>query len=180
MPQWNTNHNGGGLAFDDSGFLFLALGDGGGSGDNQDNAQDPTNLLGSVLRLEVLDSAPFYQAPDGNPFTGVGDDRRDEIFAYGFRNPWRLSVDAATGEIWVGDVGQSSWEEIDVVELGGNYGWDCREGAHDYDDLPSSPGSSSPACDQLDPGDFVDPVWEYPPTGSRLAVTGGYVYRGDA
>ena len=174
VPQWAANHNGGGLAFDGSGFLYLALGDGGGAGDDQDNAQDPTNLLGSVLRLEVLDSDPFYRAPAGNPFTGSGDDRRDEIFAFGFRNPWRLSVDPGTDEIWVGDVGQNEWEEIDVVELGGNYGWDCREGAHDFG------GSSSPACDQVDPGDFIEPTWEYALTGSRSAVTGGYVYRGSA
>ena len=171
VPQWAPNHNGGGLAFDGQGFLYLALGDGGGSGDDRDNAQDPTTLPGSILRLEVLNSDPFYRAPATNPFTGSSDGR-DEIFAYGFRNPWRLSVDPATDAIWVGDVGQNEWEEIDVVDLGGNYGWDCREGAHDFG------GSSSSACDQVDPGDFIDPVWEYALTGSRSAVTGGYVYRG--
>lgn len=174
VPEWAPNHNGGGLTFDNDGYLYLGLGDGGGGGDNQDNAQDPTNLLGTILRLEVLDAEPYFRPPAGNPFTGDGDDRRDEIFAYGLRNPWRVTVDPVTNTIWTGDVGQDAWEEIDMIEAGGNYGWDCREGAHDY----TGTGSPSDACGQASM--FTDPMWEYAHGSGRGSITGGYVYRGTA
>lgn len=174
VAQWNTNHNGGGLTFDNEGFLFLGLGDGGGSGDDQDNGQDATNLLGTVLRLEVLPDDPFYAAPDDNPFAGDFDNRRDEIYAFGFRNPWRITVDPETNTLWTGDVGQNAWEEVDTIIAGENYGWDCREGAHDFG------GASSSACDRLTTGNFVDPVWEYAHDGGGRSIAGGYVYRGSA
>jgi len=174
VPQWNTNHNGGGLTFDNAGRLFLGLGDGGGSGDDRENAQDPTNLLGTILRLEVVENEPYYVAPSINPFTDAGDDRRDEIFAFGLRNPWRVTVDPGTNRVWTGDVGQNAFEEINIVDAGGNYGWDCREGFQDY----GGTGSSSDACDTVDPQDFIDPVFEYAHDEGRGSITGGYVYRG--
>lgn len=172
VPQWNTNHNGGGLTFDNDGFLHLGLGDGGGSGDNEDNGQDATNLLGTILRLEVLPDDPFYRVPADNPFTGDFDAQRDEIFAYGLRNPWRVTVDPETNTLWIGDVGQNAWEEVDTLIAGGNYGWDCREGAHDF------AGTSSAACDGASAEDFIDPIWEYAHEGGARSITGGYVYRG--
>jgi glucose/arabinose dehydrogenase len=174
--QFQSNHNGGGLTFDNNGYLYLALGDGGGAGDNEDNAQDPTNLLGAILRLEVTESSPYYVIPVNNPFVDNGDGWREEIFAYGLRNPWRISVDPVTNHIWAGDVGQATWEEIDVIESGKNYGWDCREGAHTY---TGPPGSPSVRCRGLGVP-LVDPVFEYQHDAGNISITGGYVYRGTA
>ena len=175
MPQNATNHNGGQIMFGPDGFLYAGFGDGGGSGDPFDQAQDTSNLMGTIIRIDV-DSGSPYAIPAGNPFAGgaanpcpqgFGGGDCPEIFAYGFRNPWRWSFDAQTGELWVGDVGQSQWEEIDRVTAGGNYGWDDREGAHCFEP-PTGCLTTS-----------IDPVTEY---GHNLgqAVTGGYVYRGDA
>jgi glucose/arabinose dehydrogenase len=170
-----TNHNGGDLEFGPDGFLYIGLGDGGESS----NAQDETHLLGKMLRIDV-DSRPGgapYGIPagtDGNPFAGnplcdadgTGTQNCPEIFATGFRNPWRWSFDRQGGDLWVADVGQSSFEEIDVVERGGNYGWDVREGAHCF-----SPSTGCPTAG------LTDPVAEY---GRSLgfSVIGGFVYRG--
>ena len=173
-----SNHNGGNLAFGPDGFLHLGLGDGGGSGDPQGNAQNPRRLLGKLLRIDV-DARPGgapYGIPSGatgNPFAGnplcntngTGTQDCPEIYALGLRNPWRWSFDRQTGELWLGDVGQNSFEEIDQIERGGNYGWDIREGAHCF-------GASS--CQTAG---LIDPVAEY---GRSLgfAITGGFVYRG--
>jgi glucose/arabinose dehydrogenase len=167
-----TNHNGGNLAFGPDGLLYVGLGDGG----NSDSAQDTHRLLGKMLRVDV-DSRPFgapYAIPPDNPFVGAplcnfgGSGVLDcpEIYAIGFRNPWRWSFDGQSGNLWVGDVGQSSFEEIDIVDRGGNYGWNVREGAHCY---PPSTGCSTDG--------LTDPVAEY---GRDLgfSITGGYVYRG--
>lgn len=137
------NHNGGALCFDDDGYLFVAIGDEGGGGDDFDNAQNRGVLFGKILRLDVdqnVNAAPYHGIPADNPFVGNSNGYREEIFAWGLRNPWRMSYDAATDRIWVGDVGQDSYEEIDIIERGKNYGWDCREGMHPFS------GSSSPAC----------------------------------
>jgi glucose/arabinose dehydrogenase len=142
LPQQYDNHNGGGMAFDGDGYLLLGLGDEGLGGDPNDNAQDVTDLHGALLRLDVnVETAPYYQIPPDNPFADGSEGRAPEIFAYGLRNPWRVSYDAASDRIWVGDVGQGQWEEIDDVVSGGNYGWDCREGAHDYSGPPGGPSS---------------------------------------
>lgn len=124
------NHNGGGLTFDAEGHLLLAVGDEGSAGDPKDNAQDPTNVYGAILRLDVDGGTP-YAIPTDNPFAD-GIDGAPEVFAYGLRNPWRISVDPVNGRIWAGDVGQNSTEEIDVIVAGGNYGWDCKEGSTPY------------------------------------------------
>ncbi len=173
MAQPETNHNGGDVHFGPDGFLYIGFGDGGGGGDPRDWAQDDTNLHGAMVRIDV-DSAVDYDIPAGNPNAanpkctqGFGSAACPEIFAWGLRNPWRFSFDAVTGKLWAGDVGQGSWEEIDVIENGENYGWDVREGAHCFD----PPSGCSTA--------FKDPITEYD-RGLGVSVTGGYVYRGTA
>jgi glucose/arabinose dehydrogenase len=166
----NSNHNGGWLGFGPDGNLYLATGDGGGGGDVPNNAQNTNVLLGKILRITVnptATSAPFYTIPADNPFaSGTGGAR--EIYAYGFRNPFRASFSG--GNLIVGDVGQDAWEEVDLLrpqDKGGNYGWHYREGAHNYT------GTA--------PAGVIDPVLEYSHgTGLKQGptITGGYVYRG--
>jgi glucose/arabinose dehydrogenase len=163
FAQEQANHNGGDLAFGPDGLLYYSMGDGGGAGDPNDNAQNLTSLYGKILRLDV--SVAPYAIPPDNPF--VGSAGLDEIWAYGLRNPWRMSFDRQTGELWVGDVGQSAKEEIDRVVKGGNYGWNCREGDEAFD-----PG---PQCSPP----FVEPEVVHG-RGEAQAITGGYVYRGSA
>jgi glucose/arabinose dehydrogenase len=175
IPHSRSNHNGGQLAFGPDHFLYVSVGDGGGGGDPDDNGQNRATLPGAILRLDV-DSQDLgnYGIPAGNPFEGNLSGYREEIFVFGLRNPWRFSFDPVSGWLWVGDVGQRRFEEINVVESGKNYGWDCREGAHEYGTDPSDPGAPSVVCPSPD---MVDPVWEY---GRDLgnSVTGGHVYRG--
>jgi len=182
LPQPQGNHNAGDLAFGPEDYLYVAVGDGGGGGDDglghvEDwddanaggNGQDVTeNLLGSVLRIDIdsrTDGNP-YGVPEDNPL--VGTDGLDEQYAWGLRNPWRLSFD--DDRLVVADVGQNRWEEVNVVEPGGNYGWNVREGAHCYgaDDCPTETPDGDP---------LVDPVLEYDHEVG-IAVVGGYVYRG--
>jgi glucose/arabinose dehydrogenase len=159
VPQFAANHNGGNIAFDADGYLLLSLGDGGGGGDPDGNGQDFNTLLGSVLRIDVSGDEG-YEVPSDNPFG-------NEVFAYGFRNPWRMSVDRETGDVWLGDVGQGQFEEIDRIVIGGNYGWNCYEGFAEYE--------ISDACVNES---FVEPraVYDH---GLGRAVTGGFVYRDD-
>lgn len=141
------NHNGGGLCFGGDGYLYVSTGDEGDGGDPHENAQDRSRLFGKVLRLDVnqnVDVVPYHGIPADNPFVGNTSGYREEIFAWGLRNPWRMSYDAVTDRIWVGDVGQGSFEEIDIIESGKNYGWDCREGAHNYIGPPDGPSSACP------------------------------------
>jgi glucose/arabinose dehydrogenase len=183
-PQFN--HNAGALVFDNSGNLLIALGDGGAADDQGvghvpgGNGQDPSNPLGDILRIDPGgdDSAnAAYGIPADNPF--VGDDGvLDEIFAYGFRNPFRISVDTPTGTIWAGDVGQNDIEEIDIVVAGGNYGWRIKEGSFLFDPNGDDLGfvtDRSPG----EPAGLIDPVAEYD-HDEGIAVVGGFVYRGDA
>jgi uncharacterized repeat protein (TIGR03806 family) len=171
------NHNGGHIAFGPDELLYFGLGDGGSGGDPLGTAQDTTDLLGSILRLNV-DGASPYTIPADNPFAGAvctanhATQANDcpEIYAWGFRNPWRWSFDSATGDLWAGDVGQGAFEEIDRVQRGGNYGWDCREGTSTF----SSP---APTCSTVT--GLIDPVHQYGRT-LGASVTGGYVYRGSA
>jgi glucose/arabinose dehydrogenase len=167
IEEFASNHNGGHIAFDSDGLLYLSLGDGGGSGDPNENGQDLTTLLGKVIRLDVS-GASGYAIPAANPFDDGGGPVREEIFAYGFRNPWRMTIDPATDDVWLGDVGQGAWEEVDRVAAGGNYGWDCYEGAHDYEVTAGCPAFAATQA----------PRAEYSHSFGQ-AVTGGAVYRGD-
>ena len=165
-----TNHNGGWIGFGPDGFLYIASGDGGGGGDPQDNGQNLSTLLGKILRLDVEGGASTYAIPPSNPFVGRSG-ARGEIWAYGLRNPWRCSFDSV-GRLYVGDVGQQSWEEIDVAAPGAaglNYGWNRYEGTHPY-----PPGSSATSKSGL-----TFPVVQHghPSFGS---ITGGYLYEGAA
>jgi glucose/arabinose dehydrogenase len=178
------NHNAGAIAFGPpegpggERYLYVTLGDGGSGGDPDENGQDPSTLLGAILRLDVdgggnaLDCGAGTGAatvPPSNPFLGVPD-HCDEIYAYGFRNPWRMRFDeAGDWPLWVGDVGQDLWEEVDVVEAGENHGWDEYEGNHCFEG-PCNPSGKT------------FPVWEYSSAGAsgNCSVTGGYVYRGEA
>lgn len=167
VAQPAANHNGGQVLFGPDGYLYVGMGDGGGVGDPQDNAQNITTLLGAMLRLDVDGGSPYAIPPD-NPFVGVPG--ADEIWDLGLRNPWRFSFDRATGDLYIGDVGQGLWEEIDYHAAGTpgglNLGWNCREGAHDYDFT----GICLTAT-------LVDPIAEYSHAEGN-AVTGGFVYRG--
>src|SRR5712671_4991898 len=165
VEQPFENHNGGSVVFGPDGLLYLGLGDGGSAGDPFGNAQDPSRILGKLLRIDV-DSGTPYSIPASNPFASGGG--RGEVYAYGLRNPWRFSFDRATGGLWLADVGQDTWEEVDLIVPGGNYGWSHREGTHCY-----PPAASS--C----PGAFIDPVVEYS-HAEGVSITGGYVYRGTA
>jgi glucose/arabinose dehydrogenase len=133
VPQPYANHNGGMLAFGPDGLLYIGLGDGGSGGDPQGNGQDPGRLLGSILRIDP--GSPVdgrsYAIPLDNPFVGM-EGFREEIWAYGLRNPWRFSFDPETGQMWAGDVGQNAYEEVDIILPGKNYGWNVMEGLHCY------------------------------------------------
>ena len=169
VDQPYTNHNGGQIAFGPDDYLYLALGDGGSGGDPQGNGQSLATLLGKILRIDVDGAAP-YAIPPSNPFVGQAG-ARGEIWSYGLRNPWRFSFDSSTGAMWIGDVGQEEWEEINLEPAatgGRNYGWKRMEGNHCY-----PPGSS---CDMTG---LTLPVLEYS-HGAGCSVTGGYVYRGTA
>ena len=162
------NHNGGQLAFGPDGYIYIGLGDGGKRADPHGNGQDKSTLLGSILRIDVggVSDAQNYRVPSDNPFVGVPG-ARDEIWAYGVRNPWRFSFDPETGSMWLGDVGQDKWEEINIVKKGLNYGWNIMEGRHCF----------SPRTNCAEAG-LQLPVVEYPNPTSGCSVTGGYVFRG--
>jgi glucose/arabinose dehydrogenase len=167
INQPYSNHNGGEVAFGPDGYLYMGFGDGGSGGDPQGNGQNTSSLLGKILRIDVDNGQP-YAIPGDNPFADSNTDRR-EIFAWGLRNPWRWSFDRQNGELWVGDVGQNAWEEIDIVRSGGNYGWNIKEGFHCY---------ATADCQSVaNAAKVIDPVTEYSHS-EGCSVTGGYVYRG--
>jgi glucose/arabinose dehydrogenase len=191
VPEPFWNHKGGEVAFGPDGYLYIGLGDGGRGDDPFGNGQNTATLLAKILRIDVNTRETVgrgsrrhelpYGIPPSNPFIhepymgGIG--AKHEIYAYGFRNPWRYSWDAKTGALWVGDVGQDLWEEVDIVTNGGDYGWSVREGMHHF--KPGPPGAQ-----------YANPVMEYPHRPSLLkeamfpdhsiglCVIGGYVYRG--
>jgi len=164
-----ANHNGGQLQFGPDGYLYIGTGDGGSGGDPSNHAQDLTQLLGKLLRIDVDHGLP-YTIPASNPFFGRGN-ARNEIWAYGLRNPWRFSFDRSTGELWIGDVGQDTYEEVDLqpaTSIGGeNYGWRKMEGFHCY----------NPSTNCTDPS-FTMPILEYSHAQGACSITGGYRYRG--
>ncbi len=169
VDQPYSNHNGGHLEFGPDGKLYVGLGDGGSGGDPQGNGQRLSTLLGKMLRIDV-DAGTPYAVPSDNPFVGRAG-ARGEIWSYGLRNPWRYSFDSETGDMWIGDVGQDAWEEVDYEPAGQggrNYGWNRMEGSHCY-----------PAGSSCDPSGFVLPIAEYDHRAG-CSITGGYVYRGTA
>jgi uncharacterized repeat protein (TIGR03806 family) len=164
VDQPYGNHNGGHIAFGPDGYLYIGLGDGGSGGDPLGNGQNPATLLGAMLRIDVGDGTGGYSIPPDNPFVGGGG--APEVYAYGLRNPWRWSFDRSSGALWLGDVGQNAYEEVDIITGGANYGWNLMEGNHCY------PASAS--CDSTG---LVLPVAEYDHS-QGISITGGYVYRG--
>jgi glucose/arabinose dehydrogenase len=169
FPQPESNHNGGHLVFGPDGYLYVGIGDGGGAGDKHGtigNAQDTDNLLGTIIRIDVNAGDP-YGIPADNPFRN-DESKRDEIWAYGLRNPWRFSFDRKTGQLFCGDVGQNKYEEVDIIEKGKNYGWRAMEGFHVFDEQ---------LLKQLGSQDLVKPIDEYEHAIGN-SITGGYVYRG--
>ena len=173
IEQPFDNHNGGGLAIGPDGHLYIGVGDGGSGGDPLGAGQDPNQLLGSLLRIDPTPGADSpYSIPADNPYAD-GDDGRPEIFAIGLRNPWRFSFDPLTDDLWIADVGQNEWEEVNLLlgangsGRGANLGWSLREGTHEFS------GSR--------PDGNVDPVFEYPHQGDipfGCSISGGVVYRG--
>ncbi|MCI0819639.1 MAG: PQQ-dependent sugar dehydrogenase [Chloroflexi bacterium] len=163
IEEHDRNHQGGHIIFDRQGYLMLSLGDGGFGGDALEVAQELDRLLGKVIRIDVSEEP--YAIPPDNPFVGV-EDAREEIFAFGFRNPWRMTIDSETGEVWLGDVGEAMWEEVDHVVAGGNYGWDCFAGLEVWEDDEQCVGK-----------DFIEPRAIYSHE-EGLAIVGGFVYRG--
>ena len=168
-----TNHNGGNLVLGPDGMLYIGTGDGGGSGDPYRNAQDLTSLLGKILRIDPsTTSGDGYDIPSDNPFYAMNS-KRNEIWAYGLRNPWRFSFDRVTGDLWIGDVGQNTIEEVDVLRSadgagrGANLGWSAYEGSKRFNKDQDAPGA-------------VKPLYQYPHNNESASVTGGFVYRGAA
>lgn len=163
VRQPYSNHNGGDIHIGPDGYLYIALGDGGGQGDPSGHGQNTSTLLGSILRVDPRGSP--YRIPDDNPF--VGRAGKDEIFHYGLRNPWRFSFDSANGRMWIGDVGQNKYEEIDRVPpaiKGANLGWSRMEGRHTYDGA-------------TEPENHHRPIYEYSHSTGRCSITGGVVVR---
>jgi glucose/arabinose dehydrogenase len=174
VPDFASNHNGGDVAVGPDGFLYYSMGDGGGAGDPQGTGQDPADLLGSLLRIDPeagSGAGPPYGVPPANPFSNGGG--APEVWAFGLRNPWRFSFDRSTGDLWIGDVGQNAYEEIDFLPKaagagrGANLGWSEMEGVEPFQ------GGDEPA-------DHVRPIFTYGRDGGACTVIGGYVYRGAA
>jgi hypothetical protein len=170
----HQNHNGGQLQFGPDGYLYVSTGDGGGAGDPLENAQNTGSLLGKILRIDPRQNgSASYSVPADNPFVGTAG--ADEVWSYGLRNPWRFSFDRESGALVIADVGQASWEEVDYEPpaagggRGDNFGWDCREGRHDFEFDAGCLGQA-----------FTEPVFEYssgPDNPPNCSITGGYIVR---
>jgi glucose/arabinose dehydrogenase len=171
IPDFAPNHNGGGLVVDADGFLYWAMGDGGGAGDPHGSGQNPKDLLGDIARIDPAHAGTNgrpYAIPPDNPFAD-GINGAPEVWQYGLRNPWRFSFDRSTHDLWIADVGQGAIEEVDFVPAGIrgglNFGWSDVEGTHPFRTAQAPPGA-------------VGPIYEYDHSGGRCSITGGYVYRG--
>ena len=164
ISQPYTNHNGGQITFGPDGYLYIAMGDGGSAGDPQENAQNRRTFLGSILRIDV-NTDSLYEIPADNPYASNTKGYLEEIYAYGLRNPWRFSFDPETQFLWAADVGQNDYEEIDIIEIGKNYGWNIKEGFDCYE------------SDTCDDDNLEDPIFVYDHNVGH-SITGGFVYRG--
>ena len=169
LDQPYGNHNGGHIAFGPDGLLYAGYGDGGSAADPHDHGQNPRTWLGSLLRVDVnaRSGKKAYAIPADNPFA-KGGRGAPEVYAWGLRNPWTFSFDRVTGRLWLADVGQYEWEEVDVIEKGRNYGWRIREGRHCFRPKKDCPRAG-----------LVDPVAEYDHSQGDKSITGGFVYRGE-
>lgn len=185
-PFWN--HKGGNLLFGPDGYLYIVFGDGGSANDPHSNGQNLKTLLGKLLRIDVdrKEGGKAYAIPKDNPFVGKSD-ALPEIFASGVRNFWGISFDKATGLLYAAEVGQNLWEEINIIEKGGNYGWSIRESFHKFDKsepkvtTKTGPGRTPDLQNKRDAGgegQFIDPIWEYHHDTDGKSITGGVVYRG--
>ena len=165
-----SNHNGGKVLFGPDGYLYVSTGDGGSGGDPHNNGQNRSSWLGKILRVDVNSTEKgHYGIPKDNPFKGNSQGYREEIFAYGLRNPWRISFDEQ-GRLWAGDVGQDKIEEVDIVTKGGNYGWRVKEADADYNAKDNKANEA----------ELVAPVWQYSHSNGDVSITGGIVYRGSS
>lgn len=164
------NHNGGSLLFGKDGFLYIAVGDGGSGGDPNNYSQNKKSPLGKILRIDVNSTTKGnYGIPADNPFVGNTEGNQEEIFAYGLRNPWKMSFDTESNQLFAADVGQNKREEINLITNGGNYGWRLKEGVDCY-----NPASN---CDQTG---LIEPIHDYDHTNDDKSITGGYIYRGES
>ena len=191
IPQPFEDHKAGQMRFGRDGFLYIGLGDGGHGNDPFNNAQNTASLLGKIMRIDVdrrttvtnagVRTALGYAIPPDNPFVGEPDlyeyGVRKEIWAYGFRNPWRFSWDRETGEMWAADVGQDKWEEVDLVVKGGNYGWCVREGAHHFKPGPEGARYIEPVIEYPHDPKLL-PATKRPELGIGMCIIGVFVYRG--
>ena len=179
VAQPYANHNGGHVLFGPDGYLYVGLGDGGLGGDPHGNGQDPSTLLGTILRIDVstLGAEGGYAIPPNNPFAGRGESAREEVWAYGLRNPWRFTFDRETGDLWAGDVGQNRFEEVDLISPGLNYGWNVMEASHCFSGSRSLGDLLRRGEDNCDQQGLEPPLVEYGCDGG-CSITGGYVYRG--
>ncbi|MBS1903636.1 MAG: PQQ-dependent sugar dehydrogenase [Bacteroidetes bacterium] len=170
QPPTFPNHKGGCLRFGPDGYLYASFGDGGSGGDPYKNGQNTTNFMGKILRLDVEhpSGGNNYGIPPTNPFANDNTGKKKEIFAYGLRNTWRFSFDDESGALWAADVGQDLYEEIDLIFVGENYGWNRMEGLHCY----------PPSVTDCDTTGLTMPIFEYPHTSGNVSITGGYVHRG--
>ena len=169
IPQPFSNHNGGPMVFGNDGYLYMGLGDGGGRNDPIAHGQNLETLMGSIIRIDVdkKSAGKNYSVPSDNPFVGQKG-VLPEIYAYGIRNPWRISVDRPTGNIWIGDVGQDLWEEINLLKRGANYGWSVREASYNFNNRVADSSR-----------ELTEAIWEYDHRIGK-SITGGHVYRGSA
>jgi glucose/arabinose dehydrogenase len=166
IPCPTEHHHSGCICFGPDGYLYIGCGDGGLSGDPTHNAQNLKVLLGKILRIDVSSTEVPYTIPSSNPFKGDTTGIRQEIYAYGFRNPWRFSFDSKTGALWCGDVGETNKEEVDTIQAGKNYGWNIMEGSNCY------------VSDTCNMDGLTMPIWDYKHDNYVVAVIGGIVYRG--
>lgn len=170
FAQPYSNHNGGKVLFGPDGFLYVSTGDGGSGGDPQNNGQNKSSWLGKILRVDVNSTQKgHYGIPSDNPFKGNNKGYREEIFAYGLRNPWRISFDDE-GRLWAGDVGQNKIEEVDIITKGGNYGWRVKEANADFNAKDNT----------VNEAELIPPVYQYSHSNGDISITGGVVYRGSA